>query len=117
MIFQPHIEVYISTNNSTIIKAVIIFAEGIFKGETHVVHPPTSKLSSELSIPLTLPKDNPVDIHIKVFITNLTISICKLSNSIGIGWVPKQHPIPRLRDNQAVTAFLHVFVEGEQRTG
>lgn len=45
---------------------MIIFAEGIFKGETHVVHPPTSKLSSELSIPLTLPKDNPVDIHIKV---------------------------------------------------
>ncbi|KAJ8925470.1 hypothetical protein NQ315_009304 [Exocentrus adspersus] len=65
---KPHIEVYISTNNSTIIRAVIIFAEGIFKGETHVVHPPASKLSSEISIPLTLPKDNPVDIHIKALV-------------------------------------------------
>ncbi|KAJ8927775.1 hypothetical protein NQ314_019724 [Rhamnusium bicolor] len=58
-------EVFISTNNSTMIRAVLIFAEGIFKGETHVIHPPMSKLSSELSVPLFLPKDNPVDIHIK----------------------------------------------------
>lgn len=47
---------------------VIVFAEGIFKGETHVVHPPTSKLSPHLSVPLYPPKDRPVDIHIKVSI-------------------------------------------------
>lgn len=64
--FQPHVELYISTNNNTIIKAVIVFAEGIFKGETQVIHPPSSKLSSELSVPLFPPKDRPIDIHIKV---------------------------------------------------
>jgi Bardet-Biedl syndrome 2 protein len=60
------VEIYVSTNNSTIIKAVVIFAEGIFKGETHVVHPPQSKLSSDILIPLFIPRDTPVDIHIKV---------------------------------------------------
>lgn len=68
-IFQPHVEVYISTNNTTIIRAVLIFAEGIFKGETHVIHPPVSKLKSEIFVPLILPKDNPVDIHVKVSIS------------------------------------------------
>lgn len=43
-----------------------MFAEGIFKGETHVVHPKVSKLKNELSVPLYPPKDSPVDIHIKV---------------------------------------------------
>lgn len=64
--FQPHVEVYICTNNSTIIKAVIIFAEGIFKGESHVVHPDISRLASDMSIPISLPRDNAVDIHLKV---------------------------------------------------
>lgn len=44
----------------------MVFAEGIFKGETLVIHPPESKLSNHLSVPLFPPKDNPVDIHIKV---------------------------------------------------
>ena len=29
--FQPHVEVTLSTSNDTIIKAVLIFAEGIFE--------------------------------------------------------------------------------------
>ncbi|KAK9872406.1 hypothetical protein WA026_017865 [Henosepilachna vigintioctopunctata] len=62
------VEIYVSTNNSTIIRAVSIFAEGIFEGETHVVHPSDSQVSSNLTIPLSLPKDNPVDIHIKAFV-------------------------------------------------
>ncbi|CAG9764410.1 unnamed protein product [Ceutorhynchus assimilis] len=65
---KPRIELYICTNNSTIIKAVIIFAEGIFKDESHVIHPETSKLSSDMLIPLYLPRDNPVDIHLKALI-------------------------------------------------
>ncbi|KAL1501189.1 hypothetical protein ABEB36_006566 [Hypothenemus hampei] len=65
---EAHVEVYICTNNSTIIKAVILFAEGIFKGESHVVHPETSKLASGMSIPLYLPKDVPIDIHLKALI-------------------------------------------------
>ncbi|KAJ3649377.1 hypothetical protein Zmor_021125 [Zophobas morio] len=62
------VEIYVSTNNTTVIKAVVIFAEGIFKGETHVVHPPNSKLSSDLLIPLSIPRDAPVDIHIKALV-------------------------------------------------
>lgn len=62
------VEIFISTNNSTIIRAVIIFAEGIFDGESYVVHPPASKLSSQLIVPLKVPKDNAVDIHIKAII-------------------------------------------------
>lgn len=62
------IEVFISTNNDTVIRAVIVFAEGIFKGETHVVFPPQDKLSPELTVPLCPPKDHAVDIHIKALI-------------------------------------------------
>ncbi|CAH0550808.1 unnamed protein product [Brassicogethes aeneus] len=65
---KPHVEIFIATNNTTIIRAVMIFAEGIFKGETHVVHPPASQLKSEVSVPLYLLKDTPVDIHIKALI-------------------------------------------------
>lgn len=66
LLLQPHVEIFVSTNNSTIIKAVIVFAEGIFKGETHVVHPPASKLSSQITVPIFIAKDIPIDIHIKV---------------------------------------------------
>ncbi|XP_017768164.1 PREDICTED: Bardet-Biedl syndrome 2 protein-like [Nicrophorus vespilloides] len=65
---KNHVEIFILTNNNTVIKAVIVFAEGIFKGETHVVHPQQSKLSTELSVQLYPPKDNPVDIHIKALV-------------------------------------------------
>jgi Bardet-Biedl syndrome 2 protein len=79
-IFQSSVEISISTNNSTIIKAVIIFADGIFpNGETLIVHPPAKPLSSygygaaartsgtsKIVVPLKLPKDEAYDIHIKV---------------------------------------------------
>ncbi|CAH1163465.1 unnamed protein product, partial [Phaedon cochleariae] len=65
----PFIEIYLSTNNSTIIRSTTIFAEGIFEtGETQVIHPPLTKLSSELTIPIFMGKDNPVDIHLKAFV-------------------------------------------------
>ncbi|XP_022913757.2 BBSome complex member BBS2-like [Onthophagus taurus] len=62
------VEIFISTNNSTIIKAVIVFAEGIFEGETHVVHPSNSKLKSCLIVPLKPPRDTLVDIHMKILV-------------------------------------------------
>lgn len=33
-----------------------------------MIHPPENQVSSELTIPLQLPNDNPVDIHIKAFV-------------------------------------------------
>ncbi|KAK9738481.1 Ciliary BBSome complex subunit 2, N-terminal [Popillia japonica] len=65
---KNHVEVFIGTNNNTIIKAVIVFGEGIFTGETLVVHPPSSKLNTHLAVPLFPPKDNPVDIHMKILV-------------------------------------------------
>lgn len=85
---QSSVEISISTNNSTIIKAVIIFADGIFKdSETLIVHPPTKRASSgygmmnsansressgvsNIVIPLKIEKDEVYDVHIKAFVGN-----------------------------------------------
>ena len=56
------------TTNDTIIRCVMIFAEGIFEGESYVVHPPTNKLSSVLQIPIFPPKDVVFDLHIKALV-------------------------------------------------
>nr|XP_045238877.1 Bardet-Biedl syndrome 2 protein isoform X3 [Macaca fascicularis] len=63
-----HTELCISTSNDTIIRAVLIFAEGIFIGESHVVHPSIHNLSSSICIPIAPPKDVPVDLHLKAFV-------------------------------------------------
>lgn len=65
---QAHAELCISTSNDTIIRAVLIFAEGIFVGESHVVHPSVHNLSSSIRIPITPPRDVPVDLHLKTFV-------------------------------------------------
>nr|XP_009676538.1 PREDICTED: Bardet-Biedl syndrome 2 protein isoform X1 [Struthio camelus australis] len=65
---SAHVELCISTTNDTIIRAVLIFAEGIFEGESHVVHPSLQHLSGCVRVPLTPPKDVPVDLHIKAFV-------------------------------------------------
>ncbi|XP_019361333.1 PREDICTED: Bardet-Biedl syndrome 2 protein isoform X2 [Gavialis gangeticus] len=65
---SAHVELCISTSNDTIIRAVLIFAEGIFEGESHVVHPNLQNLSGHIRVPLTPPKDVPVDLHIKAFV-------------------------------------------------
>ncbi|XP_076471664.1 BBSome complex member BBS2-like [Babylonia areolata] len=64
----PHVELYISTTNDTVIRAVLIFAEGIFEGESHVVHPGAGSLTGTLRVPIVPPKDVPVDLHIKALI-------------------------------------------------
>ncbi|KAJ8281179.1 hypothetical protein GJAV_G00064420 [Gymnothorax javanicus] len=65
---KAHIELNISTPNETIIRAVLIFAEGIFEGESHVVHPSVQNLSGCVRVPIVPPKDIPVDLHIKAFV-------------------------------------------------
>uniref|UniRef100_A0AAQ6AP08 Bardet-Biedl syndrome 2 protein homolog n=1 Tax=Amphiprion ocellaris TaxID=80972 RepID=A0AAQ6AP08_AMPOC len=64
---KAHVELSISTPNETIIRAVLIFAEGIFEGESHVVHPSAQNLSGCVRVPIVPPKDIPVDLHIKAF--------------------------------------------------
>ncbi|XP_027838207.2 Bardet-Biedl syndrome 2 protein homolog isoform X2 [Aphis gossypii] len=65
---EPCVLLTLSTNNSMILKAVTIFAEGIFEDETHVVHPDRECTSSELKIALLPPKDILLDIHIRAFV-------------------------------------------------
>lgn len=65
LFFQPHIEIGINTNNETIIKAVIIFSEGIFESETLIGYS-YNKPTSRIVMPFRTPKDISYDIHIKV---------------------------------------------------
>ncbi|KAG8322905.1 Bardet-Biedl syndrome 2 protein [Homalodisca vitripennis] len=60
-----HIEVLLSTNNQTVIRTVTVFAEGIFEGETLVIHPRSDQVTSTLRVPLVPPKDTSLDIHIR----------------------------------------------------
>lgn len=53
-----------------ILRAVTVFAEGIFEDETHVVHPKRESVSSVLKISLLPPKDIILDIHIRVNLFN-----------------------------------------------
>lgn len=65
---SAHVELSISTSNDTIIRAILIFAEGIFEGESHVVHPSAQYLTGRIRVPICPPKDVPVDLHIKAFV-------------------------------------------------
>nr|XP_021200190.2 Bardet-Biedl syndrome 2 protein homolog [Helicoverpa armigera] len=63
------LQLAVSTNNETIVRAALVLAEGIFEtGETFVRHPHPSKLRSLLHVPLRPPRDVPVDVHIKALI-------------------------------------------------
>jgi Bardet-Biedl syndrome 2 protein len=68
LLFQPYVEITLSLNNETQIRAALIFAEGIFQGECHVVHPKIDFMQSKISVPLMPPKNVVVDLHIKVYV-------------------------------------------------
>lgn len=73
----------ISTNNETIVRAALVLAEGIFEsGETLARHPPVNSLRSILYAPLRPPRDVPVDVHIKVF--NVLIRLKKYTACFSI---------------------------------
>ncbi|XP_069575526.1 BBSome complex member BBS2 isoform X1 [Brachyistius frenatus] len=65
---KAHVALSISTPNETIIRAVLIFAEGIFEGESHVVHPSAQNLAGCVRVPIVPPKDVPVDLHIQALV-------------------------------------------------
>uniref|UniRef100_A0A1I8FSB2 BBS2_C domain-containing protein n=1 Tax=Macrostomum lignano TaxID=282301 RepID=A0A1I8FSB2_9PLAT len=64
----PCVCLRVATTNSTAIRAVIVFAEGIFDGESHVTHPPASRLGASLDIPLYPSKCASVDLHLKCLV-------------------------------------------------
>ncbi|EDS30326.1 conserved hypothetical protein [Culex quinquefasciatus] len=61
-----NIDITVSTNNATTIRAVLIFADQLFKEETLIAH--LTKDVSRILIPLKTLKDNAQDIHIKAFV-------------------------------------------------
>ncbi|XP_031838360.1 BBSome complex member BBS2 [Nomia melanderi] len=56
--------VVLASGPGLLIHCAIVFTEGVFDGETLVVHPPRPK--GELEIELRPSKNTPVDIHVKV---------------------------------------------------
>lgn len=64
-----HVNLSLSTNNQTLLRAVTIFSEGIFDGETLVVHPKLAQVSNSLKVALISPKNIPYDIHIRVSVS------------------------------------------------
>ncbi|XP_057298017.1 Bardet-Biedl syndrome 2 protein-like [Hydractinia symbiolongicarpus] len=63
-----YVELTVRTTNETVVRCVMIFAEGIFDGESFVIHPQQNELSNMLQIPIYPPRDIPVDLHIKAFV-------------------------------------------------
>ena len=53
----------------------MIFAEGIFNGESHVIHPPANSVSNQLTVPIFPPKDVPVDLHVKTFVGSVVLHL------------------------------------------
>jgi Bardet-Biedl syndrome 2 protein len=57
-----------------VIRVATVFAEGIFEGETLVMYPKEEEVSQLLNIQLMPPKDTPLDIHIRVSISCISIT-------------------------------------------
>ncbi|XP_065902688.1 Bardet-Biedl syndrome 2 protein homolog [Dysidea avara] len=64
----PHVLLTIETNSSTVIRSVVIFAEGLFEGESYAVHPPLDKVANFIKVPLYPAKDVPYDLQIKALV-------------------------------------------------
>lgn len=60
-----YIELSVCTNNDTVIKALIIFSEGIFDGETLIAYS-SVRPTSRIVLPFKTPKNIAYDIHLKV---------------------------------------------------
>ncbi|VDN93613.1 unnamed protein product [Brugia pahangi] len=63
----PSVELQLIVSSDAIIRAVILFAEGIFDGESYIIHP-TENYSSCIAIQLRPTKDIAVNLHIKALV-------------------------------------------------
>ncbi|CAG0880919.1 unnamed protein product [Cyprideis torosa] len=64
----PHVELALASTNGTIIRSVLVFGEGVFEGESLVVHPPEAEVRETVRVPLFPPKDVPIDLHVKALV-------------------------------------------------
>lgn len=65
---QPSVQLSLSTTNDTQVRTAVVFAEGIFQGESFVVHPSDMDVENQVTIALRPPKDIPIDLHIKAMV-------------------------------------------------
>lgn len=66
---RPRIEIKIATNNATVVRAALIFAEGIFAdgAETYIAYP-AERGVAQVIVPMVLPRDIGYDILIKALV-------------------------------------------------
>lgn len=65
---KPCIELGLETTNDIIIRAVIIFAEGIFKNESFIAHPNENEVTNNLTIQLKPERNVSIDLHVKAIV-------------------------------------------------
>lgn len=109
-----HIELSVSTNNDTIIKALIVFAEGIFEGETLIGYS-NEKPTSRIVLPFKTPKTVPYDVHLKVIERRKAHlpSQLTLSSIPDSRWLRAQQTISRFRIDASTATLFHVRGFGE----
>ncbi|CAI2724859.1 unnamed protein product [Schistosoma spindalis] len=77
---KPCVNLTIQTNDGTLLRCVVLFAEGIFKEESHVIHPPENvSYTSTFSIELYPTRDIATDVFIKAYA--IPINKCSDQNS------------------------------------
>ncbi|XP_076802841.1 BBSome complex member BBS2-like [Clavelina lepadiformis] len=101
---DPHIQLVVTSTNDTIVRMVVIFAEGLFEGESHVVHPPQNNLSNKITLPLYPPKDIPVELHTQAFISlpgSCSFHVFELSNYLPrfSSYLPMSRP-PKMPESR-----------------
>ncbi|XP_003370171.1 bardet-Biedl syndrome 2 protein [Trichinella spiralis] len=64
----PYLQLSLCTNNRTVLRGAIIFAERIFPGESYALLVPKEESCEKLEIPLRLEKDTASDLHIKALV-------------------------------------------------
>ncbi|XP_055599661.1 Bardet-Biedl syndrome 2 protein homolog [Uranotaenia lowii] len=111
-----NIDITVSTNNSTTIRAVLIFADQLFKEETLIAH--LTKDVSRILIPLKTLKDNAQDIHIKAFVgypTSVQFHVFELTRQL-----PKfaMYTIPRnLTGSPKSISYINNLVDEKETFG
>lgn len=74
------VELVISTNNDTVIRAIVIFAEQLFENESKLVHPKNPL--NKIHVPITSPKSGPLT-NQSINYTPLPMPICPAPRCMG----------------------------------
>lgn len=62
------VQVTLWTSNETIVRSAVIFAEGIFEGESFVIHPNEGEIESCIRINVVPDKNIAIDLHVKALV-------------------------------------------------